>query len=117
MDKFLERRQRGCSPSTAERLHQQNAGVHPSSSNLNLIALVIEIFGLCRDDLEVVVPTADVTVGKDTQVILCRIDRLVLLLGLALEDSQRREVVFDLLKRGEGCLAIIGDGRIVLRTG
>jgi hypothetical protein len=33
--------------------------VHPPPSNLHLVAHVIEIFGLSRDDLQIAVPSAD----------------------------------------------------------
>ena len=41
-------------PSTAQRLHQQDGGIHPPSSNFDLVALVVEIGSLSGDDLEVV---------------------------------------------------------------
>jgi hypothetical protein len=55
----------------------------------------------------------------------CRIDlsmngrahyRLVLMLGLPFEDSQRREIILDLLERRQRRLAIVGNGCIVLRA-
>jgi hypothetical protein len=48
-----------------------------------LIALVVEILGLGRYDLEVIIAAADIAVGEDPQGILGRINRLVLLPGLA----------------------------------
>src|ERR1700723_1169438 len=92
------------------------AAVQPPAPDLNLVALVIEIFGLGRDDLEVVIPPTDVTVGKETQVVFGRVDRLILLHGLVLEDAQRREIVLDLLESGKGRLAIVGDGCVVMRA-
>jgi hypothetical protein len=44
----------------AHRAAEVVAAFHPPSSNLDLIALAIEILGLSRDDLEVVIPAADV---------------------------------------------------------
>ena len=45
-----------------------------------------------------------------------RINRLVLLLGLAFKDAQSRQIVLDLLKRCQGRLAIVSNSRVVLCT-
>ena len=47
---------------------------------------------------------------------LARLDRLVLHRVLLLEDAQRRELVLDLLERGEHRLAIVGDRGVVGRA-
>src|SRR2546426_6796750 len=100
-------------PAAAERLHQQHAGVHAATEDVDLVALVREGHGLRGDDLEIVVDSAPVAVGEELERLLGRLHCPPLLLRLLLEDAESGQVVLDLLEGGERGLTVAGHGRIV----
>src|SRR5258707_4311874 len=113
----LELRQVGDVPAAAQRLDEKNAGIHLSAHDVDIIALIVQRGGLSRHDLQIRVEAADVPV---VEYLLCRLRRqrgLMLVFGLLLENTQRDQVVFLLLKRRERCLTVIRDGLIVASVG
>jgi hypothetical protein len=52
-------------PSTTDRFYQQDAGIHASSLNVDVIALICQQYRLRRDDLEIVVDAALVSIRKE----------------------------------------------------
>src|SRR3989442_14931481 len=59
--------QLGHVPAAPERFHQQDAGVHAASEDVDLVALVREGHGLRGDDLQVVVHTTPIAVGEELE--------------------------------------------------
>ena len=113
----LELRQVGDVPSAAERLDQKNAGIHLAAHDVDIVALVVQRGRLRGHDLQVRVEAADVSVVEDLLCRLCRQRGLMLVFGLLLENTQRNQVVFHLLKRGQRRLPVVGDGLIVAGVG
>jgi hypothetical protein len=54
----------GAIPSTADRLDKKNAGLHPSPLDVDIIALIGQKYGLCANNLDIVIDTALVPAGE-----------------------------------------------------
>jgi hypothetical protein len=54
-------------PSTTDGLDQEDAGIHASPLNVDVIALIRQQYGLCRDDLQIVVNPALVPIRKQLE--------------------------------------------------
>src|SRR5439155_22750312 len=109
----LGRRRLRDGPPAPEGLRQQHGGAESAPQNIDLISLVRERDSLRGDDLEVVVHPPSVAIREQLERFLGRLYRPPLLLGLLLEDAERRQVVLHLLERGQGGLPVGRDRRVV----
>ena len=67
-------------PTTAEHFDQQHAGIHATTEDIDVVALVVEGSGLSGDDLQVRVDATDIAVIEDALGFLCGGGGLPLLL-------------------------------------
>ena len=104
-------------PASAENLDKEDAGVHATAQDVDVVALICERGGLGGDDLQVGIDATDVAVVEDAFGLDCGGCGLALLLLLMREDAKGDEVVFDLLVGGEDGLAIVGGGAVVVGEG
>jgi hypothetical protein len=85
--------------------------------NVDVVALVSKGNRLGSDHLKVVVHSALIAVGEQLQRLGSRRRRLMLLVRFLLQDTQLDQIIFHFLKCIQRCLAICGDGSVVVRLG
>lgn len=75
-------------PSTADGFYEEDAGIHATTLNVDVIALICQEHRLCRDDLKVVVYAALIPFVEGSKRFLGRCRGLLLLSRLLLKNAQ-----------------------------
>src|SRR6266566_4709744 len=97
--RLLLRKRRGV-PAAAQRLHQGRGRDEAPAENADCGALVVELGGLHRHDVDVAHDARLVLVGRQHHRLARGAHCVLLHLRFLLEDAQRGEVVLDLLEAG-----------------
>lgn len=96
-------------PSPAQRLYQQNRVRHPSSQNINRCYFVGERGTLCCDHLKITGNAALVARDGKVQRALSGPHRFILDLRFVFQNSDRGQIILDLLESSEHVLSISSD--------
>src|ERR1700735_4573846 len=102
-------------PTSTNGFDQENAGRHPARQNCQGSDLVSKRRTLSRCHFQIICDTALITGDRQFNGVFCCTHSNILGLRFTLQNAQRCEVVFHLLKCGEHRLAVIVDGLIVGR--
>ena len=103
-------------PSATQRFDQLNACHHLLHAKIYRRLLVGQQNGLSRDHIQVRIEAGLVPDLGFLKAPRGRLHGGILLVDILRQDSERREIVLDLLKRREGGLLIVGDGLVVRRA-
>src|SRR5205085_1091774 len=95
--------------------YQPDGGGEAPAKDVDRRAFGVIGGGLRRDDIQVADDARLVLVGRQLERAARRLHDLVLQRRFLLEDAERREVVLDVLERGEDGLAVGRDLRVVGR--
>src|SRR5436190_13466004 len=101
LDQGLGRGQFGSIPAAAECLNEQYTGAHSPDSNSDRGALICQQCALRGNDFEVAGNTTAVSIVSKIERTLRGLDSNVLLVAFIRKNSQRRQVVFHILKCGQ----------------
>src|SRR6266403_6142857 len=110
-------RQGGAIPAAAERLDQEDGAGHATPKNIDGGHFVSEGCTLCRGHFQITGYAASIASEGQLQVFLGSEDRTLLYVCFLLENTKRRQVVFDLQKTCQDGFAIVGDGLVVGSNG
>src|SRR5271157_5793648 len=113
---LLRSGQRGGIPTPADRLDQLHAGHDLQDTQVHGGLLIAEERGLGGNNVEVGVDAEAVAVRGQLEAALRGLDGRVLFLNFLRKNAQGREIVLDLLKRGQDRAAIVRDHLIILRA-
>src|SRR6202795_3080074 len=109
--------QSGAIPASTERLHQQDSSGEATAENIHGGHFVDQRRTLRRGHFQITGDSASIPSEREVQGFLRRDDRALLRVCFLFKDSQRRQIVFHLLKAGQHSLAVIGNGFIIGSNG
>ena len=93
-------------PSSAEGHLQLGAGYDASCDQCGRGPFVRQLYGLIREDFEILREAAPVAEEREVGAALCGVDRALLNRRFFLQHSEGRELVLDIAKGGENLFAI-----------
>src|SRR5437879_6845197 len=104
-------------PVAAELLNEEDGAGHATAENIDCGHFVSEGCTLCCGHFQITRYAASIASEGQLQVFLGSDDRTLLCVRFLLENTKRRQVVFDLLKTCQDGFAIVGDGLVVGSNG